>query len=102
MNKYKLIVSDYNSRVWSLFEDEKTQITLYYWEDLHTMTIRQATFILNEGVTWESMMAERKDLRHSAKYGHWQAQIPTITKEMVDFMYEVFKAGSEDRSENRT
>ena len=95
MDKYKLITSDCNSKVWSLFEDEKTQITLYYWGDLHTMTIRQATFILNEGVTWESMMAERKDLRHSAKYGHWQAQIPTITKEMVDFMHEVFNEETE-------
>lgn len=92
---YRLITSDDSSMVWSLFEDEKTQITLYYWKDLHTMTIRQATFILNKGVTWESMMAERKDLRHSAKYGHWQAQIPTITEEMVDFMCEVFKADKE-------
>lgn len=92
MDKFKLISSDDSMSIWQIVKDDLTNITLVYYKRADIMQIQEMHFILNEGATLETMTAARKDLQHSAIYGHWQSRIPTITKEMVDFMHQVYKA----------
>lgn len=71
-------------------ENAETSFTID--KESKTLSYSQIYFVVKEGM-WEPQEAEKDEwLKHSCKYGHWQADtILTLTEDDMQFMLDKFR-----------
>ena len=91
MKDWKLYSDTYSTTVYKAIE-ENVETSFHIHKDLKTISYSELYFIVNEGM-WEPQQAEtNKAVKHSCKYGHWQADtIMTLEEDDMQFMLEKFR-----------
>ena len=101
MKDWKLYNISYSSVVYKAIE-ENTKTSFIIDKELKTLSYSEMYFIVKEGM-WEPQEAEKDEwLKHSCKYGHWQADtILTLTEDDMQFMLDKFREHTKIESEEK-
>lgn len=99
MKNWVLYNQSYSSVVYKAIE-ENAETSFTIDKELKTLSYREMYFVVNEGM-WEPQQAETDPwLKHSCKYGHWQADtILTLTEDDMQFMLDKFREHTKIKSE---
>ena len=101
MKNWVLYNQSYSSVVYKAIE-ENAETSFTIDKELKTLSYRQMYFVVKEGM-WEPQAAETNPwLKHSCKYGHWQADtILTLTEDDMQFMLDKFREHTKIESEDK-
>jgi len=91
VKNWVLYNQSYSSVVYKAIE-ENAETSFTIDKESKTLSYREMYFIVKEGM-WEPQAAETNPwLKHSCKYGHWQADtILTLTEDDMQFMLDKFR-----------
>ena len=91
MKDWKLYNDSDSSTVYKATTDD-SETSFIIDKELKRISYSEMYFVVKEGM-WEPQQAEKDEwIRHSAKYGHWQADtILTLEEEDLQFMLDKFR-----------
>lgn len=84
MSKFKFVSEDSLSVAYQ-YKTDYDEIFLMFNKYANTVSISQSRFICKEGMM-VPQNGEDDQNRHSCKYGHWQAEMPCLSVEDIEFI----------------
>ena len=91
MRNWQLYNDTDHSTVYKAITDD-SETSFIIDKELKCISYSEMYFVVNEGM-WEPQQAEKDEwLKHSCKYGHWQADtILTLSEDDMQFMLDKFR-----------
>lgn len=92
MRNWKLVSNTESSAVYQ-YKGEDIETTFSIQKDSNTLTYREMSFVLKNNDLWLPQQEEKNEwLKHSCKYGHWQAEtLMVLDEEDMQFMLSKFR-----------
>ena len=89
MNSQIKLISEDNQIIVYGYKTAFDKLYFYFDKNQKTVGIRYDRFILREDV--EDWTTQDESIKYSCKYGHWQAENPYLSKDDIEFIYNIMK-----------